>query len=360
LSSFFLILRKEDLPMDRRIFIRKLIGWLTAVLIILGLGGLAYRLIGEDEPSPDHEAGGVDVTVGDDKSKYQESQPSEEKKIIPHRKLGKTGYAVSIYSLGGESTVEQSSRADEAEAIINRAIDLGVNYIDTAPAYGSGGSESNIGRVMEYRREEVFLASKTPDRTYDGTMRQVENSLKRLRTDHLDLYQLHNIRTADDLNRVFADNGAVKALEELKSQGVIRFAGITGHKDPDLLLQGIRQYPFDCLLMSFNAGDIHYASFRQNLLNEAVKLDMGIIAMKVAAVGRIFREGGLSSMKQALGYVFSFPVSTAIVGISNVAEVEENARIAADFKPLDDAELKQLESLTAAYADDANFFKHHW
>ena len=346
--------------MQRRDFVRKLVGWLAAVLIVIGLGGLAYRLIGEEELSPAEDTGGVDVEVGEDKSREQERQPEAEQKIVPRRNLGKTGFSVSLYSLGGESTVEQSARADEAEAIINRAIDLGVNYIDTAPAYGSGGSESNIGRVMAYRRDEVFLASKTPDRTYDGTMRQLENSLKRLRTDHLDLYQLHNMRTADDLSRAFAENGAVRALEELKSQGVIRFAGITGHKDPDLLLQGIRQYPFDCLLMSFNAGDIHYAPFQEKLLHEAVKLEMGIIAMKVTAVGRIFRENGLSTMKQALGYVFSFPVSTAIVGISNVAEVEENARIAAEFIQLSAEELKQLEALTGAYADEANFFKHQW
>ncbi len=115
------------------------------------------------------------------------------------RKLGKTGHLVSIFSLGGESAVERSNRPAEAESIVNRALDLGVNYIDTAPIYGVGGSESNIGRVMAYRRKEVFLATKTGERSYDGTMRQVEKSLARLKTDYLDLYQLHDMQTREDL-----------------------------------------------------------------------------------------------------------------------------------------------------------------
>jgi len=343
--------------MKRRDFIKKLVGWLAAVLAVVGLGGLAYRILGEDEITYDDSEKQDPVVKEETVGK---EQPIKEEKPMIYRDLGKTGVKVSLFSLGGEATVERADRSDEAEAIINRAVDLGVNYIDTAPTYGGGGSESNIGRVMEYRRGEVFLATKTGDRTYDGTMRQIEESLKRLRTDYLDLYQLHNIRTKEDLNRAFSSNGAVKALEELREEGVIRFTGITGHKDPDVLLQGIGEYPFDCLLMAFNAGDIHYAPFQEKLLDEAVKLDMGIIAMKVAAIGRIFQKDGLSDMKQALGYVFSFPLSTAIVGISSVEEVEDNVSIATGFEKLTEAELGHLEGLVEPYADEANFFKHHW
>ncbi len=348
--------------MKRRVFIKKLSGWLAAFLVMVGLGGLVYRLFGEDELSPDRQVEEHEVKVGAEngKGEKEETKPQDEEKMIPARKLGKTGFSVSLFSLGGEATVEKSDRAEEAEAIINRAIDKGVNYIDTAPTYGRGGSESNIGRVMEYRRREVFLATKTGDRTYDGTLRLVEESLERLRTDYLDLYQLHNVRTTNDLQGAFAENGAVKALEELKDQGVIRFTGITGHKDPEVLLQGIKEYPFDCLLMAFNAGDIHYAPFHEKLLDEAVKKEMGIIAMKVTAIGRIFRENGLSNMKQALSYVFSFPVSTAIVGISSEAEVKENARIASEFEKLSEEDILHLEKLVEPYAGEANFFKHHW
>lgn len=354
--------------MQRRFFIKKLSRWLFAVLIFFGFGGLACRF---DDDMADNVK---DLSAGSDNESdpavkvAASSRPEEEvsdsegdgNMASNRRMLGKTGFAVSLFSLGGESTLEQSSRADEAEGIINRALDLGVNYIDTAPAYGSGGSESNIGRVLEYRRGDVFLATKTADRTYEGTMHQIEGSLKRLRTDHLDLYQLHNIRTDNDLSRALAGDGAIRALEELKSQGVIRFIGITGHKDPGVLLKGIKAYSFDCLLMSFNAGDLHYASFKENLLPEAVRQEMGIIAMKVTAVSRIFREGGISTMKQALDYVFSHPVSTAIVGISNIGEVEENVIIASEHKTLPAEELAHMESLTADYADETNFFKHQW
>ena len=350
---------------ERRTFIKKLIGWLAAFFIMVGLGWLGYHLLGEDKHPPDQGAAD-EKSKGNGKTEKNglhnglHKEGEAEDKMIPKRKLGKTGISVSLFSLGGEATVEKMDRAAQAEEIINRAIDLGINYIDTAPTYGGGGSESNIGRVMDYRRDEVFLASKTGDRTYDGTMKLVEQSLERLQTDYLDLYQLHNVRTTGDLEQAFGNKGAIKALEELKGQGVIRFTGITGHKDPDVLLQGIKEYPFDCMLMSFNAGDIHYASFQEKLLQEAVKLEMGIIAMKVTARGRIFQEGGLSSMQQALDYVFSFPISTAIVGISSVEEVEENARIAADFKELGTEEIKKLADLTKSYADEANFFKHHW
>ncbi len=279
---------------------------------------------------------------------------------MQRRKLGKTGVSVSIFSLGGESTLERADRAAEAEKIINQAIDLGVNYLDTAPAYGMGGSESNIGRVLSYRRSEVFLATKTGDRSYDGTMRQVEKSLARLQTDYIDLYQLHDMQTREDLKRVLAEDGAIKALEQLKKEKVILNMGITGHKDPALLLQAIKEYPFDCLLMSLNAGDPHYRSFKQELLPEAVRQNLGVIAMKVTAVGRIFCKKGIAKMDQALGYTLSHPVSTAIIGISTIAELEENVRIAEEFKPLAEEEIKRLEELTAPYAEEANFFKYHW
>jgi len=278
--------------------------------------------------------------------------------MIPERTLGKTGISVSIFGLGGEAAIQQKNKAEEAETIINRAIDLGVNYIDTAPAYFS--SEDNIGRVMAYRRKDVFLATKTRDRTYNGTMQQIEGSLKRLKTNYIDLYQLHDMQLDKDLKTVLGKNGAIKALEELKEQKVIRFTGITGHKYPDLLLRAISDYPFDCLLMSFNAADTHYRPFKKSLLPEAVNLNMGIIAMKVASTGRLFRADGISSMKQAMDYVLSYPISTAIVGINNVDEVEENVSIAKQFKALDHLELKNLERLTANYAEEANFFKHFW
>ena len=282
------------------------------------------------------------------------------KEGMPKRRLGKTGFKVGLFSLGGEATVEQRERQQDAAEIINRAIDLGVNYIDTSPAYGSGGSETNIGTVMKKRRDEVFLATKTHDRTYDGTLRLFEQSLNRLQTNFIDLYQVHNVRVDEDVTGALGKNGAVRAIERLRDEGAVRCIGITGHRDPGVLLRGIREYDFDAVLLSLNAGDIHYKPFQKELLQTAVEKDMGIIAMKVTAIGRIFRNEGITSMSDALGYVYSFPVSTAIVGISTVEELEENVRIAREFSDFSDDKLAQLESLTKPYYRDANFFKFHW
>jgi aryl-alcohol dehydrogenase-like predicted oxidoreductase len=279
---------------------------------------------------------------------------------MPLRPLGKMGYNAKIFSLGGQATLEEAGRDAEADAIINRAIDLGVNYIDTARVYGKGVSETYMGKVMKNRRKEVFLASKTRERSYDGSMRSLEESLTALQTDHLDLWQLHNIRTQEDLDQIFAKDGAVKALEKARDQKMVRFLGITGHRDPFVLKKGIEQYPFDSILMALNAADKHKNSFIDNLLPVAVEKKMSIIGMKVPARGKIFHEGGITTMKQAMSYVLTLPVSSIIVGIGTVKELEENIQIAKDFKPLTEAQMKQLEELTKPYFTDASFFKESW
>jgi hypothetical protein len=159
---------------------------------------------------------------------------------MPTRNLGKTGYRVGIFSLGGQATIEKPDKEEEAVAIVNRAIDLGVDYIDTAAAYGGPDqwSQKYIGKVMKTRRNEVFLASKTHLRTYDESMRLLEGSLKQLNTDHLDLWQLHNIRKTEELDKIFAKDGAIHALEKARSEKAVRFLGITGHANPHVLADG--------------------------------------------------------------------------------------------------------------------------
>ena len=279
---------------------------------------------------------------------------------MPKRVLGKTGYRVGIFSLGGQSTLEQAGTEKESIKIINRALDLGVNYIDTAAAYGQGISETYIGKVMRERRDEVFLATKTHSRSYDGSMKLLEKSLKQLQTNRIDLWQLHNVRTEDDLKKIFASDGAIKALEEARRSGVVRFLGITGHYDPWVLKKGIDEYNFDCILMALNAADRHNKSFIDNLLPFAVQKNLGIIGMKIPSRGRIFRSNGITSMKQAMEYVLTLPVSTIIVGITTLNELEENIRIAKNFKPLSEKEMRELEELTKPYFDDAAWFKNKW
>lgn len=276
------------------------------------------------------------------------------------RPLGATGHMVKLFSLGGQATLEEGGRTEDALDIINRAIDLGVNYIDTAAWYGGGVSETYVGMVMKNRRKEVFLATKTHDRGYDGSMRLLETSLKHLQTDHLDLWQLHNVRTEDDLGRIFSMGGALKALEKARDEKIVRFIGITGHRNPFVLRDAIERHPFDCILMALNAADKHNASFIDHLLPVAVKRNMGIIGMKIPSRGKIFREGGLTTMKQAMEYVLTLPVSTVIVGISSIKELEENIRLAEEFVPLNDTDMRKLEELTRPYHADALWYKTLW
>jgi uncharacterized protein len=278
---------------------------------------------------------------------------------MPVRSLGSTGLQIGLFSLGGQATIEEATKRDEAVEIVHRALDLGVNYIDTAALYGRGASETAIGEVMRTRRNEVFLASKTYDRSYDGSMRLLELTLKRLQTDHLDLWQIHNIQTDTDVDFIFAREGAVRALEKARDEGVVRFVGITGHKDPHVLRKAIERYPFDTILMALNAADRHQASFIENLLPVAVEKKMGILGMKIPSRGRIFNETGIRTMDQAMRYVLSLPVSSVVIGISTLRELEENVRIAREFAPMSRSEMERLENLTRPYFADALWYRDH-
>jgi aryl-alcohol dehydrogenase-like predicted oxidoreductase len=209
-----------------------------------------------------------------------DSRNSASDKVLPVRNLGQTGYKVGIFSLGGQAAIEQADNQAVAVPIIERALDLGVNYIDTSSIYGGPKrwSERYVGEVMRRRRAEAFLASKTKERTRDGSLRMLEESLKLLQTDHLDLWQLHDIGVAEDVDAVFAKGGAMEALRQAHEQKMVRHLGVTGHYRPDALAECIRRYPFDTILMALNAADPHHFSFMDSLLPLAVEKRMGIIA----------------------------------------------------------------------------------
>jgi len=276
------------------------------------------------------------------------------------RALGRTGHDVRLFSLGGQAALETAGQEQLSEQIINRAIDLGVNYIDTSAFYGAGLSETSIGRVMATRRDAVFLATKTLARDHDESMRDLDQSLSRLQTDRIDLWQMHNLRLPSDLEAVFAPGGAIEAFEEAQLQGVTRFLGITGHFDPAVLTEALLRFPFDTVLMALNAADVHDKSFARGTLPDARAREMGVIAMKVAARGSVFQAGGVTTMDQALRYTLTHPVSTAIVGCSTLADVEANVRIANAFTPLSQQEMTATEQLTQPYHRTASFFKYDW
>jgi aryl-alcohol dehydrogenase-like predicted oxidoreductase len=285
--------------------------------------------------------------------------------VMPTRPLGNTGFDVGLFSLGGQAALETPGQEDLSDEIINRALDLGVNYIDTSAYYGGsnndqGLSERNIGRSTASRRDSVFLATKTLARGYDGAMRDLEQSLVNLQTDHVDLWQAHNIRTTWDWTAVISSGGAFEAFQQAKSEGTARFIGVSGHYDPVPLAAAMIGGELDTVLMALNAADVHYKSFITSALPLAVEKQLGIIAMKIPARGRLFAEGGVTTMEQALRYVLTLPISTAIIGCSTVEDVENNVELARNFTPYSEDEMRHLEDLTATYYREGAWFKYEW
>ncbi|HEY7374586.1 MAG TPA: aldo/keto reductase [Polyangia bacterium] len=299
---------------------------------------------------------------------------------MPTRNLGKTGYKVGLFSLGGQSAVEKPNNFDVAVPLIERALDLGVNFIDTAPFYGhpERWSEQYIGRVMQHRRNEVFLATKSKQRTRDGALRDIEKSLELLKTDHVDLWLLHNIGMAEEVDAVFAKGGAMEAFTQMQEQKVARFLGVAAHYHPEPIIDCLNRHPFDATILAINAADSHnLQSFTKQLLPLAVEKEMGIIGMKVAARGRILSswtpppveeqkrswEGvatrpGTLTMREAMNYVLSLPVSTVIVGCDSLAQLEEDVKIAREFTPLSQAQMTALAEKVAPISKQALFFAH--
>ena len=295
---------------------------------------------------------------------------------MPTRNLGKTGYRVGIFSLGGQAAIEQPNNQGTAVAIVEHALDLGINYIDTAAMYGGRErwSQRYIGEVMKRRRKETYLASKTHDRTRDGSLKLLEESLRLLNTDHLDAWQLHHVTTQEDVEQIFAKGGAIEALMQAKEQKMVRFLGVTGHADPGVLMQCLERFPFDQILMAVNAADPHQRSFTEKLLPMAVERQMGIIGMKIPARGRILTswkpternqrgwEGaaprrGVLEMREAMYYTLSHAVSTVIIGCDSVEQLEENVRLAREFTPLTQQQMAALEKRTEPIARQALFFR---
>jgi len=274
---------------------------------------------------------------------------------LPQRPLGRTGHQATLFGLGGEGVLRTEGREQEAVRVIERALDQGVNYFDTAPAYAS--SRDYYGAALGERRREIFLASKTHDRTRDGSLRLLDDSLRRLRTDYLDSWQLHDLRTRADLDRIFARGGAIEALVQARDERRVRCLGVTGHYDPAILLEAMQRFAFDTVLVALNPADVHRLSFIQTVLPEAARLGMGVIAMKVCGQGALLSRGGLT-MDDCLGYVLSLPaVSTAIIGCWTPAEVDDNARSVRQFAPFDAARMRELEHRTEGDAAALAYYK---
>ncbi|MBO0720657.1 MAG: aldo/keto reductase [Blastocatellia bacterium] len=285
----------------------------------------------------------------------------EPKTTLPQRELGRTGVKVPIIAFGCGSRFLMYEDEQEALRVLNHVIDSGITYLDTAMDYGNGLSETRVGKVMKTRRHDVFLATKIPAsaRTRDTALREVEQSLKRLQTDHVDLLHLHSLSDAEDLGKIEAKDGAIRALYQLREQKVARFIGMTSHTDGAVMARAIEHNDLDCVQMAMNPS--HALQFEELALPAAKKKNLGVILMKVTAQEKLVGEGaGKAGIESLIRYALTLPVSTAVIGMPKIEFIEKNIAVIKSFKPLSDEEMKGLRTQVASQRVSLErFFTNH-
>ena len=276
---------------------------------------------------------------------------------IATRPFGAHADQVSILGLGGYH-LGRVGTIPEAIRLVHEAIDAGVNFMDNAWEYHDGTSEERMGRAIADRRDRVFLMTKvcTHGRTAAVAMRQLEQSLRRLRTDHLDLWQIHECAYYNDPDRHFARDGVVEALDRARAQGKTRFVGFTGHKDPEIHLRMLSfNYPFDACQLPLNGFDRHFRSFQTRVLPELARRGIAAIGMKsLGGDGRAVKTRA-ERVAEALRYAMSLPVCTTVSGIDSLKVLRQNLKIAGGFVPMTGRERTTFEQTLEADAADGRF-----
>jgi aryl-alcohol dehydrogenase-like predicted oxidoreductase len=254
------------------------------------------------------------------------------------RPFGKTGERFPILSFGAQRIVDSHGcTEEEAIQIVNTAIDRGIRYFDTAWIYSQGQSEQRLGMVVKQRRREVWITTKAFDRTRDGARRQLEESLRRLQTDQVDEWRMHNIYSFEELDKITAPGGALEAAVKAREEGLVRYISISGHTDPQVQVEALRRFPFDSVLCAASILDHFIYSFAEEFLPVANAQGVALIGMKVLGLARL---GHLYD--KALRYTFGLPISTAIVGMETIEQLERNLAVAESYVPLTDAERLEL------------------
>jgi hypothetical protein len=250
------------------------------------------------------------------------------------RPFGKTGVELPILSLGCQRLVdEEGCNQDQAVAILEQALKRGVWYFDTAPAYSEGESERRVGLVAVRRRTDMWIATKVNETTRDGAHQQLEASLDRLQTDHVEEVRLHNVFDFDRLNAMTGKNGALEALIEARDEGMVRFISISGHANPQVLLEAIRRFPFDTALCAVSALDHFIYSFAEEFLPFALQKCMGVVGMKVLGFKSLAGD-----WQRALRYSMGLPITTVIAGCSTIEQLDGDIDLAENFVPMTSVE----------------------
>src|SRR5579884_3106361 len=275
---------------------------------------------------------------------------------VPKRPLGSTGLQVSVLGIGGYHLGSVDSES-EATQIVNETLDAGINFFDNAWEYHQGLSEERLGRALKGKRDRAVVMTKvcTHGRGKDVAMRQLEESLTRLQTDHLDLWQIHEVIYENDPDMIFAPNGAADALLQAKQQGKVRFVGFTGHKDPSIHLRMLsHDFPFDTVQMPLNCLDATFRSFESLVLPEVNRRGMGALGMKsLGGSGELVREGTVM-VTMGLRYAMSLPVAATISGIDSLTVLHQNLDIARGFQPLSASKMQILREACRFEASDGH------
>ncbi len=268
---------------------------------------------------------------------------------IPKRKFGKTGVELTVIGQAG-GRLALITR-EEALALVRRAYELGINYFDNARSYWDGHAEEVCGEVLAPVRKEVFLATKTTQRTRKAAEAELEQSLKALRTDYVDLWQIHAVSELREVEEIFAPGGAMEAFEAAKKAGKCRFIGFTGHHDPVVLAEMLRRYQgFDSIFMPLHAADPAWQSFEKTVLPAAVAQGIAIQVMKSFANARLM---SVLSARECLSYVLSLPIHAVSLGATTLGQLEDDVRIAQQFRPLSSEEMEALRRRAASVAGPA-------
>jgi predicted aldo/keto reductase-like oxidoreductase len=279
----------------------------------------------------------------------------KEESVLPKRPLGKTGAEITILGLGGEGILRTFGQEKEAVALIQRAIHLGINYFESARAYS--GSESYYGEALKERRRDIFLASKSHERTGDGALKHLETTLGVMKTDYLDLWMIHDVRTTKDLDLIFGPKGASKAFEAAKRNKLARFIGISGHRNPTILSRALDLFPFDTVLMPVNPAEPHYWSFLGEVLPKAQAKGMGILGMKTLSRGVCIKIFGAESIENFLRFAMTQPISAAVVGCETIEQLEMDVRLARSFQPMAQKDQDILLNRVKSYARELMYYK---
>jgi aryl-alcohol dehydrogenase-like predicted oxidoreductase len=276
---------------------------------------------------------------------------------IPRRPLGKTGAEVSILGVGGYH-LGSTKNQQEATELVAIAIGAGINFFDNAWEYHDGISEEKLGIALKGKRQDAFIMTKvcTHGRGKDVAMQQLEESLRRLQTDHLDLWQIHEVVYYNDPDLIFAPGGAAEALLAAKQQGKVRFIGFTGHKNPAIHLKMLsHDFPFDTVQMPLNCLDATFRSFETQVLPVANRKGLGVLGMKSLGGSGEIVTNGAATAHEGLSYAMSLPVSTTISGMESLAVLQQNLKIASGFKPLNAEAMQAARDRVRTFAADGRY-----